>query len=209
MLRHATAGVLLFVALAASACTRAKAPREPRVVQRYSTPQECFDAFVAAERDRDHQTYAECLSPQALKDAAAELALNYLSVRDLTFEEDEFAKEMVRVAEPVFEVMDRHGLTVSATRHVSRSDDPKQRERSRREVLELLDDALTFYVEARAAGDRAGGGEPTAAPKTTLSDVEIDGDHATGKVQRWVGEREPAPVPTAFVWIDGSWRIRP
>src|SRR4051794_29843885 len=86
--RSAVLAGLTLAALAVSAAGQKDKDEKPKdkepekaKAKVFKTPQECFDAFMAALDKDDHKAWIAILAPQAQKDFAAELAILFASDR--------------------------------------------------------------------------------------------------------------------------------
>src|SRR5262245_20673299 len=100
-------------------------PAEPATGKTYKTPQEVFAASREFHRKKDFKAAVDCIAPEAQKDMAAGFALAALNIK-------EGNKDEIRKAfKPLFDVLDRHGLTEKATKDIQLGDEPKTVEKSR------------------------------------------------------------------------------
>jgi hypothetical protein len=180
----------------------------------YKTPQEVFDAFVAAEQKGDFKTWVSLMAPKARKEAAGTIGVIIGADRALLeADKDEKAKEFVKLFKPVFDVLDKHGLTNKALKEVKKSKDKKEMEKSRKIVTDALKDQDAFLVDVLTAMRKLGFDEKT---KYELTDVKIDGDKAKGTVVKttptFSKDKKKEKVkkePIEFVKSGGSWQIVP
>src|SRR5690242_20656831 len=108
---------LLLAALALPAPAsqdKGEKPKERPKPAVYETPQECFDAQVAAMLKRpkkDAKAAAEALTPAARKRLAGQAAYQGLLLRGEAGKDEDARKKY----KPFLAVLDRHGLTAKAT----------------------------------------------------------------------------------------------
>jgi hypothetical protein len=180
----------------------------------YKTPQEVFDAFVAANDKDDYKTMAALMAPEAQKDAAAVIAVLFGADRaELEDSKEKAAQDVLKTFKPVFDAMDRHGVTTKVLREVKKSKDKKEMEKSKKVVSAVIKDPEAFFADVLGAFDKLGlGGEK---PKSTekLTGLKVDGDKAEGTVVRTTvlkdKKEKVKKEPVKFVKINGSWRIIP
>src|SRR5262245_24042479 len=115
MFRLAAVALPLAFGLAA----RADTPEPPPTEKVYKTPQAVFDAAMAAQQKKDFKTAVACVAPEAQMDMATGFAWAALNIK--ANNNDEFRKAF----KPLFDVLDKHGLTEKATRNIPLGDDPK------------------------------------------------------------------------------------
>jgi hypothetical protein len=207
--RTVTLAALLLAAVAASAA----AQKDKAKV--YKTPQECFDAGSAAFAKGDHKTWVGCLAPASQKELAAELGVKYALTRASLegLKDRDRAAAVAKAHKPLFDVLDRHGLTAKALKGLEEGKDEKQRQKARQAVLDLLKDAEAFLVDFYEAVDRLEGlSKEKDGGTEELTDVKIDGDKATATVVRTVkgddkGKDVVSKESMRFVKVDGGWRL--
>jgi hypothetical protein len=200
--------------LLAGLTLNALAQKDPDKTKVYKTPQECHAAGVEAFHKKDHKTWVGCLAPQAQKALASELAVDFASDRAGYAKLEEKEREaVVKALEPVYDVMDRHGLTQKATKDVTKSKDAREQEKARKAVLELIKNPETFLVDLYAALDKLEGKpKEQPRPREKLTDVKIDGDKATATIVTTTGKGKKETQnkePVKFEKINGSWRMIP
>jgi hypothetical protein len=157
---------------------------------------------------------AALMAPEAQKDAAAMLAVLFGADRaELEDSKEKAAQDVLKTFKPVFDVMDKHGVTTKVLRDVKKSKDKKEIEKSKKAVSPAIKDPEAFIVDLLTTFDKLGlGGEK---PKSTekLTNLKVDGDKAEGTLVRTtVGKDKKEKVkkePVKFVKISGSWRIIP
>jgi hypothetical protein len=197
-----TVGVLIAASLLA-----AQEELEKEKPRAYKTPQEVFAAYHAARKKRDYKTMVTCLSPEAQKELAADLAIAGVERRGGTPRDIDDSKRLGKVGS-LAEVLVKHGLTVTATKDIKAGLNPKETEKARKAVLALIKDPAAFivdYLRVADLGSLSGQGE-LLTPK--LTNVKIDGDRATGTVLTDDRGREQKSF-MGFVRVRGSWRISP
>ena len=202
------AGLLLAALAAPCAAQKDKAGA-------YKTPQECFDAGSAAFARGDHKTWVGCLAPASQKELAAELGVKYALTRASLDElkDRDRAAAAAKAHKPLFDALDRHGLTAKALKGLAVGKDAKERQKARETVLGLLKDAEAFLVDFYAAVEKLEGltKEKDGATEK-LTDVKIDGDKATATVVRTImgddkGKDVVSKESMQFVKVDGGWRL--
>jgi hypothetical protein len=199
MLRLPAAALPLALALAA----HGRPPLPPAKDKVYKTPQAVFDAAMAASRKKDFKAAVTCLAPEAQKDMAAGFAYAALNIKEGNTE------EVRKGFKPLFDVLERHGLTGKATKDIQTGDDPKTAEKSRLALRRLIKDHAAFAAEYLAAQDKVGGGERRGETKIRLADLKIDGEKATGTMVVDFGGSEDKRLPVEFVKIGGGWKMIP
>jgi hypothetical protein len=207
MLRIASLSGLLVAALALPVCAQK--------ARTYKTPQECFDAGSAAFARGDHKTWVGCLAPASQKELAVELAVEYAATRAslADLKDREQAATIAKAYRPLFDVLDRHGLTAKATKDVKKGKDQKERQKVGKAVLALIKDPEAFLVdfyEAMEKLENLSKEKDNATEK--LTDVKIDGDRATATLVRTVKGRDKEKdvvdkEPVEFVKVAGGWRM--
>src|SRR5262249_653504 len=105
-------GVLVGV----SAFAQEPEPREKKV---YKTPQAVFDPMLAAENGKEFKTVVECVAPEARGDMAAGYALMALNIKEGNTD------DLRKAFKPMFDVLDKHGLTQKATKDIPLGDEEK------------------------------------------------------------------------------------
>jgi hypothetical protein len=209
---------LAFLALMALALTAAgqkdKQKQKPAV---YKTPQEVFDAAEKAEARDDFKTLVHCYTPRSQQKLALMLGAWFGYGRSqLKDKSDEKTKKELEEAKPVFDALDRHGLTVEAVEKIKK-DAGKDDEKAEKAFLALIKDPAAFLIDVAAAAKKVGA-FPKSPDKTEkkLTDVKIDGDKATGTVTVTTTrpakdkekERKTERKQTmTFEKVKGGWRI--
>jgi hypothetical protein len=170
----------------------------------YKTPQECFDAYAAADENFDFKKYIACLALQAQQKMAAEFALGMLNRPE---PRDEASRKHAEMFKPVVDALHRHGLTEKATQGIKDSKDPTERQKAEKAVLALIKDPEAFLVDIQAAMDRAlGGNSGKKAYKQKLTDLKIEGDRASGIIVMTTKFSQEKQSVT-FVKSYHGWRI--
>jgi len=180
----------------------------------YKTPQDVFDAFVTAGEKDDWKTLIAVMAPEAQKDAAATIAVLFGADRPMLEESnDEKVKELIKAFKPIYDALDKHGVTVKVLKEVKKSKDPKEMEKSKKVVSAAIKDHEAFFVDVMAAFDKLGFGGEKPKTKEELKDLKIDGDKAKGTVVRTTTTKDKKEKvkkePVEFVKINDSWRIIP
>jgi hypothetical protein len=181
----------------------APTPTEPAKGKTYKTPQEVFAAAMAFQRKKDFKAMVDCVAPEAQKDMAAGLALAALSIKEGN--KDEIRKAL----KPLFDVLDRHGLTEKATKDIQTGDDPKTVEKSRAKLRKLIKAPAAFAVEYLSAQDRVGAGERPGETRVKLKGVKVKGDRASATMVIDFGGSKELEQPIEFVRIGGGWKLIP
>jgi len=212
MLRAATlAGLALAVLVLPASAGEDKDKDKPKV---YKTPQECFDAYAAAEAKGDHKTRIRCKAPQTQKEEAAVIGAIFSSDRArLEGAKEEDAKEQLRRFRPVVDVMDRHGLTLKAAQGVKKHLDAKENDKAKKAVLAVVKDPESFLIDVNEALSKVVDAQEKPAARQKLTELKVEGDKATATVVRTTrglgGKETQAKVRVSFVKTDGGWRIVP
>jgi len=206
MIRTLVLAGLVLAVLAVSA----PAQKDKEKAKVYKTPQEVFDAHVAAEKKGDFKTLASTLAPVAQKEFGAVIAIEFAAGRaELKASKEEKDKQVYQILKPTFDVLDKHGLTEKATKDVKKSKDAKEREKSKKVIEGLVKDHEAFLADMLSALDKLGGNPKT---EDKLTELKVDGDKATGVVVSTYDEKlkkKPKKEPVSFVKINDSWRIIP
>jgi hypothetical protein len=112
---------------------------------------------------------------------------------------------MAKLARPLLDAAARHGLPEEATRGITDSKDPNERQKAEQALLARIKDPAAFLVDMLAANDKVFGGGGKKQYTQRLTEVKIDGDRAAGTVViNYSFSEEKKSV--SFVRIDGSWR---
>src|SRR5262245_55215398 len=215
MIRIAALTGLALAALAAVALAdkdKGEKKDEPKA-KVYETPQDVFDAYVAAEKKDDYKTMFRCLSPRAQKEMAVSfagaLASNRAALEELKGKD---AQDAVKKMKPIYDVFDKHGLTAKVTKELD-SKDAREKEKAKQAVLAALKDPEAFLVELFTAASKTGleKYDPSGPATLKLTKVKIRGDKATGVVVRTTkgkDDKEKVEIePANFVKVGGGWRI--
>jgi histone H3/H4 len=171
----------------------------------YKTPQDVFDAAEEARAKSDWKTFLHCHTPRMQRDFAAESAYQFGQRRAelLAKDDDEKVKDALKENKPVFDVLDKHGLTAKAFDKIVK-DAGKDEEKAKKAILALIEDDLAFTAEALAALDKTAF-SPSKLEGRKLTDVKIDGDKATGATVGVLSKKEQQSV--TFSYVKGGWRI--
>jgi len=183
----------------------------------YKSPEECFEAGTKAFEKGDHKTWIGCLAPIAQNEFAAEFGVEFISSRAQVMElKDKDQKEaLLKAFKPIFDAMDKHGLTEKATKDVKKSKDVKEHEKAKKAVLKLVKDPEAFLVDLLTAFDSLGGLKDKNKAKEKLTNVKYDDDKtkATAVIVRTYKDKDEKEVErkekVSFVKIDGGWRMVP
>jgi len=219
-------GVLLLACVALGAAAQKdkdekdkdKGKEQPKA-KAYKTPQEVFDAFLAALNKRDSKTFVGCLAPDTLKEMAGAYAVQGMMRRELAetggkdgAKDDKLAKRW----KPTFDVLDKHGLTAKATKDVKLGKTPAEHEKAQATLLPLIKDKAAFLVDYQDALDKD---RPKIKDdeelKAKLTKVKIDGDKATGAVVVAFPDKDKkdkakeVEEPVEFVKVGDGWKIIP
>lgn len=184
----------------------------------FQTPQEAFDAYVAAEQKDDYKAMLRVMAPQAQKEAAAMLGIVFGAERMALEEAKDKEKDKAKVTnarlrafELIFAVMESHDLTTKVLAEVKNSKDPKEREKSKKAILAAVKDPERFAAEMLTALARLPRGQKPTSKVELGKDLKIDGDNARGTLVRTLKDSKETVTrePVEFVKIDGGWRIVP
>jgi len=212
--RTATLAALALTALAVAAYADKDEKKDKEKAKVYKTPEDVFDAFTKAGDKDDWKTVAALLAPQAQKDAAATIAVIFGADRPMLEEsDDEKVKQLLKAFKPIYDAMDKHGVTTKVLKEVKKSKDPKEVEKSKKAVTAVIKDPEAFFVDVMTAFTKLGFGGEKPETKEELKDLKIDGDKAKGTVVRttkFKGQKDKVKKePVEFVKINDSWRIIP
>lgn len=181
-------------------------PEPPYRTKRYGSPNACFNAYAAASKKKDYKTAIDCLAPEAQKDMAAFTVYTMLYLKGNV--PDEFKKAF----KPVFDVMDKHGLTDKALKDFKAEGNVmKMPEKTRTGLRKLIKKPAALLIEMGAAQEKAqkDGGLPAAPDaKVTLSPLNIKGDKATGTIITSFGGNE-VKQSVEFVKLSVGWKMIP
>jgi len=185
-------------------------PEPPTSSRRYSSPKSVFDAYVAAGEKKDYKTALGCLTPDAQKDLAAFTAYMMLYVRKVLPEDSK------KTFEPVFEVMKKHGLTEKATEDVKVEEfnpvNMKLPENARQALRKLIKKPVPFMADLVTAQEKAEknglGGGGLQKQKTTLEDLKVKGNKATGTIVTSTGGFK-MKQKVEFVKSEAGWKMIP
>jgi hypothetical protein len=170
----------------------------------YKTPEEAFEAFKTAAKDKDHKKFMNCLTPESQEQMAAMLVFSASFMSG--FAEMDKTGEAKKKMKPIADVMEKHGLTEEVLKKQPEvkpgKEDPAK---AMKPLLDLIKDKPAFCVDMLTAMDQTGqkGGFSEGAASATLKDVKIDGDTATGKVS----SEKKKDEPIEFKKIGNSWKI--
>lgn len=190
--------------------------QEPPKPKGYQSPQEVFDAKMAALKRKDAKGVVACYTAQGRREQASELAFLFVFNRNL-YPAD--TQEGAALA-PLSAQLDKHGLTREATkRHVSPNNLPRDKQDLRKQGEKLLstvkdvDALLVDLLDALFQLDRDGA---VTGQDLVLKNVQINADRATGKATaakpRAVKDFgiafpiQPEESPE-FEKVDGGWLI--
>jgi hypothetical protein len=219
MLRTVIRGGLLLAALALLGAQKKEG--KPPV---YKTPQDAFDAFVAADDKGDFQTLVGCLAPEAVKVLTLELILRGREMRDDAEGRSpkekggrDMSEKEAKALKPVFDVMEKHGVTVKAAKDFAVNKGTKEeRMKARRQLLALVKDQPRFCADYAAALRKSGKFSRFAPRKdlgVKLAGLKIDGDKATGESVIIERIKDAGTLewkrPIAFAKGDNGWRVVP
>jgi hypothetical protein len=205
--RLATLLALLSLLTAAPAMGKGDDPEPSISGKRYASPKAVFDAYAATTEKKDYKTALGCLTPEAVKDQAAFTAYVILAVRKI------FPDELKKSWKPLFDAMDRHGLTEEATKDLAVGDSPiKLPEKARLGLRKLIKKPGPFMLDMAKASAKLekegafGGGQMKT--KTTLEGLKVQGNKASGKM---VTDSGPSKMTqkVEFVKMSGGWKMVP
>lgn len=203
--------LLPLLAAAAPAVRSDHDPEPPSSSTRHASPRAVFDAYVLSSEKKDFRLAMSCLTRDAQQDLAAFTAYLMVYVRK-TLPED--AKKPFQ---PVFDVMDKHGLTEKATEDVSTADftplNMKLPEKARQSLRKLIKKPGPFMKDLAVAQEKAeknglNGGVVQEKPKTTLEDLKINGNKATGTIVSSTGGFK-MKQKVEFVKSQAGWKMIP
>jgi len=199
------------VAVLALSAPAQKEEKEKPKEKVYKTPQEVFDAFVAAEQKRDAKALVSLMAPVAHREFTAGFGFIFAVTRNqLKEKKDKKSDEELKQSAPIFAVLDKHGLTEKAMKGVKFSDDPKDAEKNNKAVLDAVKDQQAFLVDLLNALNTV---DPKKEEKSVdkLTELKIDGDKASGVVVTTYEDKKKKDKksPVAFVKIGEGWKIIP
>jgi hypothetical protein len=173
------------------------------------SPQAVFETATSAQKKEDFKTYTACLSPEAQKQQAADLAFGALSQQQAAHGPmGEKYREQFKL---ILAVLDKHGLTYDVTKKFKTDlTDPKAIQQTRRELEGLIKDPGAFAADMMEAYAKTQSLHQGKLPQIEykLTDVKVQGDKATGvAVMTMEGKEQKQPV--GFVKVGGSWKIAP
>jgi hypothetical protein len=205
-------GLLAALTVSAAQKDKDEKPKDKEAPKTYKTPKEVFEAAVTAMTKKDFPAMVSCFTPEAHKQMATDLAAQGLLIRAKA-EDDE---KIMTKYKPVFEVLDKHGLTKAATKDLKiKGFRPTKEDRAA--LLKLIKDPAAFTAASLAAQDKASGGDKDE-PKPSLTDVKIDGDKASANIvikftvkpkDKDKEEVRENKQPVTFSKIKGGWLIDP
>jgi hypothetical protein len=217
MIRTLALGGLLLAALVVGASAQDTEPKRKAKV--YKTPQEVFEAVLAARQKRDARAMVDCFTPEAVKRIATDLAVQSFFVRDraegkyLKDQGKDKIEEEAKKLKPQLDVLDKHGLTEKATKDLRPANFRATKEQ-REGLRKLIKDPEAFVVEFMTAQAKAEPRPPEGKddPKPKLADVKTDGDKGTGNVVVTLkagNESKEIKQPVLFRKVNDGWRIDP
>ena len=189
---------LLIVAVAAGGCSRGSAGLAG------ATPQETFDAMKAAALKKDWSGMISCMSPQTQEMMLGGMAMMV-----------EFMGAMPGGGDKMkgaTDILTRHGAKLDTSGLIGGGGDPTKPnpQEALKKLTGNVKDKPACLAELMAwfdknGDDKAKGGMgPDQISNSTLSDVKIEGDKATGKIaSKKNGKDETQNVQ--FQKIDGKW----
>jgi hypothetical protein len=185
-------------------------PEPPFYTKRYSTPKACFDAYAKASDKGDYKIAFDCLSPEAQKDTAAFTVYAMLAMKNVNLP-DEFKKAY----KPVYDVLDKHGLTEKATKDFKADFNVmKMPEKTRLGLRKLIKKPVALMIDMSAAQEKVqkNGGlgfhAQVEKPKTTLSDLKTKGNKASGTIVM-SGNGFEMKQAVEFVKLSVGWKMVP
>jgi len=199
---------LLPLLVAAAPPTSQDDPEPGYRTRRYNSPRAVFEAYVKAGEKKDYKTALDCLTPDAQKDVAAFTAYLFLSIK--SFNPDEAKKTF----KPIYDVMDKHGLTEKATSDVKFEGNPlKLPEAARVALRKLIKKPEAFMIDMARASEKMqkdGLVPAQGKTKTTLKDLKIDGNKATATMVTENGNGAGATKQKVeFVKSHAGWKMIP
>jgi hypothetical protein len=216
--RYVALAVLLLAGFALSAAAQKDKDDKPKD-KVYKTPKEVFDAFIEAMNKRDARTFVGCLAPEPLTQMVGFYAVQGLQKRDLATsgtKDGDKDNKLAKRWKPTFDVLDKHGLTVKATKDVKVST-TEEREKARKTILPLIKDKSAFLVDYQEALDKDRPKVKEEDFKAKLAELKIDGDKATAvlvvllnvKDKKDKTKESEQKDPVEFVKVGGGWKINP
>jgi len=183
----------------------------------YKTPQAVFDARVKAEKDDDYETLVNCYTPDFQRRFVHFFGLIAAGRADLTKKDDEKSKKQLKEYKPLYDALDKHGLTAEAYEKL-RKDAGKDAKKFEKGLDALIKDPAAFVVDVAKGMKKVEAFSRNDKAERKLSDVKIDGDKASGTLTRTTTtktkDKDKENVKTnvrkstiTFEKVDGSWRI--
>jgi len=224
--RTLTLAGLLLAALAVSAVgqkdDKDKAKDKPKD-KLHKTPEACFDAVVAALEKKDSAAMVASLTPKAQNRMALEYVGQGIQLRGvaegkLPKDKGQKNEQLAKLYKPLFDVLDKHGLTEKATKDLETDEKGTLTTKGRGAALKLVKDPVAFLSDMLAATDKLDTRpKDKDEPKPKLTDVKIDGDKATGTVIETIRIKQKdkddkvqeEKHPVRFEKVDGGWRLDP
>jgi hypothetical protein len=190
-------------------------PFQPPKPRGHQSPQEAWDAFIAAHKSKDSKKLVECLSPESRRAAAVELAYGGILFRSVA--KNDPTGGLASQRKPTLDALDKHGLTADATKNVAPAlnfdpnqppnlKDALQRKNS---LAGMIKDHEGLLADLLAAGYQEKF-DPNSAvlDGATLKDVKIEGNTATGTIVKQVANVQKE-TPVQFTKTDDGWFIVP
>jgi len=214
---------LLLAAFAASAAQKDKdekpKDKEAPKAKSYKTPQDVFDAAVTAMSKKDFAVMVGCFTPEAQQQMATDLAAQGMFMRNTAegkFKDNEKGdpdEKLLKQFKPVFDVMDKHGLTKATTKDL-RIKGLRLTKEDRAAILKIVKDPAAFAAAYLTAQQKTFEGRDKDETKPALKDVKIDGDKASGSIVvtfkvKDKGEDVERRQPVTFSKVKGGWLIEP
>ncbi|REJ67085.1 MAG: hypothetical protein DWQ31_11540 [Planctomycetota bacterium] len=199
-----TAGLLAVAMLATAA---------PLQAETYDSPQACLEAAQQLVEQKEYAGFVDCMTSDSQSVLAAGLTVMPLvraSMAAIGGPEavDEAKKKMANV----YEVIERNGVEAPTMEQLAATGrDPEKMKALLNSLLEPVEDHAAYLVELMAAFetvDKDGATRPTVVDSIQgeLTDINIEGDIATGTLTREVGGRQISN-PMRFKKVDGGWLI--
>jgi hypothetical protein len=172
----------------------------------YSTPEATWNTLVKANKSRDHKAYIRAFAPDDRRHLATNLVFPLIQVRYLEAGSPEANQKLQAEHKPVLDVLDRHGLDAKTCEGFRRTLDPAKDAAIRAKLREFIKDPAGLFADLSLASAKLPGGRDRPDPNWdgTISNVNIQGDKATGQLQLAMLPGAP-PLTANFLKTGGEW----
>lgn len=151
----------------------------------HATPAAVFDAYFDSLQRRDTKAMLGCLTDDAVRALAGLYAVQGQQKRELARSSGKDGgkdDKLTRRWQPLFDVLDKHGLTESATKGVKLGLRPTaaESEKARAALVKEVKDVRGFLADYQGALDKDSPRAKEEELKVRLTEVKVEGDKATG-----------------------------